>query len=58
MNAEPSLTPETIVYLGKVLPPAMMALLVVYCLKEVTLFSSPNGLPEFLSIGVIVILHK
>lgn len=50
--------PEFVRYLGKMLPPAMMALLVVYCLRNVNVFSFPNGLPELISIVVIVILHK
>lgn len=51
-------TPEIIVYLGKVLPPAMMGLLVVYCLKGISIVSSPYGIPEILSILLIIILHK
>ncbi len=50
--------PRIITYLGRVLPPAMMGLLVVYCLKGVSLTSSPHGIPEFLAILLIVILHK
>ncbi len=51
-------TPELITYLGKVLPAAMMGLLVVYCLKGVSLVSKPHGIPELLSVSAIVILHK
>ena len=51
-------TPEIIVYLGKVLPPAMMGLLVVYCLKGISITSSPYGIPEILAIVLIIILHK
>ena len=49
--------PAIINYLGKVLPPAMMGLLIVYCLKGVSLAESPHGLPELISIVVIVVLH-
>lgn len=49
--------PETIRYLGTVLPPAMMGLLVIYCLRSVSFLSLPYGFPELLSIAVIVILH-
>lgn len=49
--------PATVQFLGKMLPPAIMAVLIVYCLKGVTLFSFPCGLPEFISIGVVALLH-
>lgn len=44
--------------LGRVLPPAMMGLLVVYCLRNVSLIRSPHGIPELIAIAVIVALHK
>ena len=50
--------PKIILYLGKVLPPAMMGLLVVYCLKSVSITATPHGLPELIAIAVIVLLHK
>lgn len=50
--------PKAVKYLGKVLPPAMMGLLVVYCLKGVSITSSPHGLPELISIAAIIVLHK
>ena len=50
-------TPKYIQYLGKVLPSAVFALLVVYCLKDVSFISGNHGLPELISIGVTVVLH-
>lgn len=50
-------TPTYITYLGKVLPYAIMAMLVVFCLKNVSLVSAPYGLPELISCGVVVLLH-
>lgn len=50
-------TPPYITYLGKVLPYAIMAMLVVFCLKNVSLVSAPYGLPELISCGVVVLLH-
>lgn len=50
--------PEVVTWLGKVLPAAMMGLLVVYSLKGVSLVSPPHGIPEFLAILVIVLLHR
>ncbi len=49
--------PEVITYLGIVLPPVMMGLLVVYCLKSVPILTSPHGLPELISIAFIVLIH-
>ena len=39
-------TPPYIVYLGKVLPAAIIGMLVIYCLKDVTPPVWPHGLPE------------
>lgn len=50
--------PKIIGYLGKMLPPAMMGLLVVYCLKNVSVLTSPYGIPELIAILSIVLLHK
>ncbi len=50
-------TPKYIRYLGKALPAAIFGMLVVYCLKDVSLLSGSRGIPEFLSIGVTVGLH-
>lgn len=49
--------PQYINYLGDVLPYAMIGLLVVYCLKSVSITTVPFGLPEFISILCIVGLH-
>jgi len=50
--------PKAIMYLGKVLPSAIMAMLVVYCLKNVTPLTYPYGIPEALSVVLAVALHK
>jgi len=50
-------TPSMIQYLGKVLSYAIMGMLVVFCLKGVTLVSAPYGLPELIACGVVVGLH-
>ena len=44
-------------YLGHVLPAAMMGLLVVYCLKGVTLTAAPYGIPELIGVAVTAGLH-
>lgn len=50
-------TPKYIQYLGKVLPAAVFGLLVIYCLKDVSIFSGSHGIPELISILVVVALH-
>ncbi|MCD7953144.1 MAG: branched-chain amino acid transporter permease [Synergistaceae bacterium] len=50
-------TPEYIQYLGRRLPPAALGMLVIYCLKDVSLFSGTHGIPEAISIAVVTALH-
>lgn len=50
-------TPKYIVYLGRVLPPAIFGMLVIYCLKDVTILSGSHGIPELISIAIVVGLH-
>lgn len=49
--------PATVTYLGKVLPPAIMVILVIYCIKGIHLLSGNHGIPELLSIAVVTALH-
>lgn len=49
--------PQTVQYLGKVLPPAIMIILVIYCLKSVNLWTGNRGIPEFMAIALVAILH-
>ena len=49
--------PKAVLYLGRVLPPAIMAILVVYCLRGVSLLTYPYGLPELLAGAAVVGLH-
>lgn len=50
-------TPPYIVYLGKVLPPAIIGMLVVYCLKEVDVTMAPFGLPELTAAAGVAVLQ-
>lgn len=50
-------TPKYIRYLSAVLPYAVIGLLIVYCLKNVTVLETPYGLPEFIAVAVVVGLH-
>lgn len=49
--------PTAVHYLGKVLPPAIMAMLVVYCLKGVSFLQGSRWIPEILAIMLVVVLH-
>lgn len=49
--------PKVVLYLGRVLPPAIIAMLIVYCLRGIT-FSAPEGwIPSLLAGGTAVLLH-
>ena len=50
-------TPTYIKYLGTVLPSAIFGFLVVYCLKDVSLVNGSRGIPEAISIAVVVAVH-
>ena len=50
-------TPKYIQYLGKVLPGAIFAMLVVYCLRNVSIVSGTHGIPELIAIALTVGLH-
>lgn len=50
--------PKPVVYLGKVLPPAIMAMLVVYCLRNMTFLEAPYGAAEVIAVVVVVLIHK
>ena len=46
-------TPAYILYLGRVLPAAIIGMLVIYCLKDTNLLSAPYGAPELIA-GLLV----
>ena len=50
-------TPAFIAYLGKVLPFAIMGMLVVYCLRHISFSALPFGIPEVLACAVVVLVH-
>lgn len=49
--------PKTIQYLGKVLTPAVIGMLVVYCLKNTAIVTAPYGIPELIAVVTVVALH-
>lgn len=50
-------TPAFITYLGRVLPYAVMGMLVVFCFKSVSFLKAPFGVPELIAGAVVVGLH-
>lgn len=49
--------PKSILYFGRVLPPAILALLVVSCFKNTPILESPHGIPELIAAAVVCGLH-
>lgn len=49
--------PAVITYLGKVLPPAIIATLIIYCVRSVDFTASPHGAAEIIAIVVTALLH-
>ena len=49
--------PKTIQYLGKVLTPAIIGMLVVYCLRNTAILSAPHAIPELIAVVVVAVLH-
>lgn len=45
--------PDFILYLGRVVPYTAMGLLIVYCLKDVSLFSGSHALPEIIALAAV-----
>ena len=50
-------TPAFVAYLGRVLPYAIMGMLVVYCLRNISFASEPHGAPELIACAVVAALH-
>ena len=50
-------TPRYVQYLGRVLPYAVMGLLLIYCLKEVRVTAWPYGIPELIGLAVTAALQ-
>ena len=49
--------PKVVEYLGKVLTPAVIGMLVVYCLKDTAVLTAPHGIPEALAVLTVAVLH-
>lgn len=51
-------TPKVILYLGNMLPYSIMAMLIVYCLKDISFTDGSHGIPEFAAVLLVAVLHK
>lgn len=51
-------TPPAVRYLGAVLPCASIAMLVIYCFKNVSFLTGSHGLPELIASVFVIIVHK
>ena len=49
--------PPTVKYIGTILPPAVIGMLVVYCLRSTQVFAYPYGVPELIACLAIIGLH-
>lgn len=50
-------TPQYVQYLGRVLPSAVIGLLVIYCFKDTSFLSGSHGIPEMIGVAVVALLH-
>lgn len=50
--------PGWVSYLGKVLPPAIMSMLLVFCLRNINLAEGNHGFPELICVAVAILLHS
>ncbi len=51
-------TPKAVLYLGNVLPYSIVAMLLVYCLKDVDITAGSHGIPEAIAVVIAAVLHK
>ncbi len=49
--------PALIVHLGKFFPPAIIATLIIFCLKDVSFSTGSHGIPEIVSVLCVAVLH-
>lgn len=50
-------TPKFVMYLSNVLPTAIIGMLVVYCLKDVSVLAWPYGLPELIAVVFVAVIY-
>lgn len=49
--------PKLVLYLGRVLPPAIIAMLIVYCLKGISFTTAAGWVPQAVAVAAVVVLH-
>jgi branched-subunit amino acid transport protein AzlD len=49
--------PRLVLYLGELIPYAAIGMLIVYCLKGISVVSAPYGIPEGIAVLTVVLLH-
>lgn len=49
--------PKIIQYLGNILPPAVIAILLVYCMRNTEVTNINTYVPELISLALVVLLH-
>ncbi len=50
-------TPKYVIYLGKVLPQAIIGMLIVYCLRNISFLEHPFAIPEIIAVCAVVLLQ-
>jgi branched-subunit amino acid transport protein AzlD len=51
-------TPAFVQYLGRYLPAAVFSMLVIYCLKDVSIFTGTHAIPELIAMAATAVMHK
>ncbi|MEG0764603.1 MAG: AzlD domain-containing protein [Pseudoflavonifractor sp.] len=49
--------PKAVLYLGKVLPPAVIAMLIIYCLRNLSFAALGGWLPQIIAVAAVALLH-
>ncbi len=49
--------PAALKFIEKLLPPMIIAVLLVYCLKDIQFTASPYGLPHSIAIAFVALIH-
>lgn len=49
--------PKIVLYLGRVLPPAIIMMLIIYCLRNISFTTGSHGIPELICVAVAAVLH-
>lgn len=50
--------PEKLIYLGNVLPTAIMAVLIIYCLKDTAINFRQYGVPQLTAVILVAVSYK